>query len=222
MKILIAFFSRTGRTETLMKQIRSNMETRGVSIEWEEIKTAGASSRFAELKKDLHNYPTVFIGLFKSAWRDRFTATYTQTEEDILPLRFPDVSRFDRIIIGGPKWARISYPVARYIHTVKGLAGKEVGSVSTFGGPPLPVFELELIEQSMNRILAEAGASVCFACSAEFVSHGRQGISPSVPNMPDHCSNLSATFWKNSDPGSRKTTSGTWNTPGSSITTIPR
>jgi len=160
MKILIAFFSRTGRTETLMKQIRSIMETRGVSIEWEEIKTAGASSRFAELKKDLHNYPTVFIGLFKSAWRDRFTATYTQTEEDILPLRFPDVSRFDRIIIGGPKWARISYPVARYIRTVKGLAGREVGSVSTFGGPPLPVFELELIEQSMNRILAEAGASV--------------------------------------------------------------
>ena len=62
--------------------------------------------------------------------------------------------------IGGPKWARISYPVARYIHSVKGLKGKRVASVSTFGGPPLNVFELELIEMSMERSLTEAGASV--------------------------------------------------------------
>lgn len=160
MKILCAYFSRTGYTEKLMKRIGSNLEKRGNSIEWEEIKTAEQSSRFGELRKDLHHYPGVFIGLFKSAWRNHFTETYTQTEEDILPLRHPEVSQFDRIIIGGPKWARISYPVARYIHTLKGLTGKKVASVCTFGGPPLRVFEIELIEKSMSRILNEAGASV--------------------------------------------------------------
>lgn len=160
MKILCAYFSRTGYTERLMKEIGTRLEKRGNSIEWEEIKTTEKTSCYTELKKDLHHYPGIFISLFKASWRNHFTATYVQTEEDIQTPAFPDVSQFDRIIIAGPKWARISYPVARYIQSLKGLAGKKIGSVSTFGGPPFRFFELELIEKSMNRIVEEAGASV--------------------------------------------------------------
>lgn len=158
MKMLCAYFSRTGHTKMLMKEIVSRLEKRGHSIEWEKIKTSEKTSRFAELLKDLHNYPGVFASIFKKSWRNHLTDTYIQTEEDIQPLAVPDISRFDRIVIAGPKWARISYPVARYITSVQGLAGKKVGSVSTFGGPPLRVFEIELIEKSMNRLLEDAGA----------------------------------------------------------------
>ncbi|MBN2737172.1 MAG: hypothetical protein JXR70_09345 [Spirochaetales bacterium] len=160
MEILCAYFSRTGCTEKLIKEIGGRLEKKGHSIKWEKIQTTEETSSFIELKRDLHHYPGVFISLFKKSWRNHFINTYTQTEEDIQPLMFPDVSQFDRIIIAGPKWARISYPVARYIHSIKGLAGKKLGSVSSFGGPPLPVFELELIEKSMNRIVEEAGASI--------------------------------------------------------------
>jgi hypothetical protein len=160
MKIVCAYFSRTGNTEKLIKTIGYALEQQGHTVAWEKIETVKKASRFGELKKDIHNYPGVFIGLMSSFLREYFLKTYHQTEEDILPLTYPDVSQFDRIIIGGPKWARISYPVARYIHSVKGLKGKNVASVSTFGGPPLRVFEIELIEKSTERILTQAGASV--------------------------------------------------------------
>lgn len=160
MKMLCAYYSRTGRTETLIKEIGFRLEKKGHSIEWEEIKAEEKTSRFTELKKDLHHYPGVFVSLFKASWRNHFNDGYIQTEEDIQHLTIPDVSRFDRIIITGPKWVRISYPVARYIRSVQGLTGKKVGSVCTFGGPPLHIFELELIEKSMTRILEDTGASV--------------------------------------------------------------
>jgi hypothetical protein len=159
MKILIAYYSRTGYTEKLMKMIGSELEKEH-TVEWEKIQNAEESSGFGLLKKDLHHYPALFLGLLNKKWRDYFNRSYTQVEEDIMPLQHPDVSSFDRICIGGPKWARISYPVARYLHTVKGLAGKKVASVSTFGGPPLRVFEIELIKKSMNRIINEQGGSI--------------------------------------------------------------
>jgi hypothetical protein len=43
---------------------------------------------------------------------------------------------------------------------VRGIRGKKVGSFATFGGPPLKVFELELIEKPMARLLGRMGAEV--------------------------------------------------------------
>ncbi|MEA3471303.1 MAG: hypothetical protein U9R24_06275, partial [Thermodesulfobacteriota bacterium] len=80
--------------------------------------------------------------------------------EDIQPLRFPNVSKFDRICVGGPKWAQISYPVARYLRTVSGILGKKVGSFATFGGAPLKTFEIALIEKPMERLLKRLGAQI--------------------------------------------------------------
>ncbi len=50
--------------------------------------------------------------------------------------------------------------MVRYLNTVHGLEGKKIGSVVTFGGPPLPVFEKEMMETSMNRIVNEKGACI--------------------------------------------------------------
>lgn len=62
--------------------------------------------------------------------------------------------------VGGPKWAQICYPVAWYLQTVRGPHGKTIGTFATFGGRPLPVFEVELAEKPMARLLGQMGAVV--------------------------------------------------------------
>ncbi|MBN1474607.1 MAG: flavodoxin family protein [Syntrophaceae bacterium] len=160
MKILLAYYSRTGFTRKVMEDIQSNLERRGHTTAVEALQVVRETSCVGEIWKDLHHYPLIFLSSFKASWREKYLAGYAQIEEDISPLRYPDVSAFDRICIGSPKWAQISYPVARYLRTVRGLAGKKIGSVATFGGPPLPVFELAMIEKAMTRMVSEQGASI--------------------------------------------------------------
>ncbi len=160
MKILLAYYSRTGFTQRVMEDVKNSLDERGHTVEVERLEVLQTSSCVGEICKDLHHYPLIFFSSFKASWRERYISTYTQIEEDIAPLRYPDVSAFDRICIGGPKWAQISYPVARYLRTVSGLAGKKIGSVATFGGPPLPFFELAMIEKAMTRLASERGASI--------------------------------------------------------------
>lgn len=140
--------------------MKDRLDERGHTVEVERLQVLRKTSCVGEIWKDLHHYPLIFLSSFKASWRERYLATYTQIEEDIAPLRYPDVSAFDRICIGGPKWAQVSYPVARYLRTVRGLAGKKIGSVATFGGPPLPVFELAMIEKAMTRMVNGIGASI--------------------------------------------------------------
>jgi hypothetical protein len=160
MRILLSCFSRTGSTERLAQSIAAELQSRGHTLEWEVIKPAVYYSWFREVSRDFPRYPSIFTSLASSSWRRHHLETYYQVEEDIQPLRFPDVSGFDRICIGGPKWAQIAYPVARYLQTVRGIRGKLVGSFSTFGGPPLPAFEIELYEKPMARFLGRMGAEV--------------------------------------------------------------
>jgi len=160
MKILLVYYSRTGFTKKVMEDIKNNLERRGHTTAVEALQVVRKTSCIGEIWKDLHHYPFIFLTSFKTSWRKRYLETYTQVEEDIAPLRYPDVSGFDRICIGGPKWAQVSYPVARYLRTICGLEGKKIGSVATFGGPPLPGFELEMIEKAMSRIVNEKGASI--------------------------------------------------------------
>ncbi len=160
MKILLAYYSRTDCTKKVMDNVKDRLVRLGHSVEVEHLQVMRESSCVGEIWKDLHHYPLIFLSSFKASWRKKYLASYTQIEEDIAPLRYPDVSAFDRICIGGPKWAQISYPVARYLRTVRGLAGKKIGSVATFGGPPLPFFELAMIEKAMTRMASERGASI--------------------------------------------------------------
>jgi hypothetical protein len=160
MRILIAYFSRTGSTEKLAAALADELRSRGHTIEFEVIKPAVHYSLLRELSKDFPRYPSILLSLASSSWARHHIESYHQIEEDIQSLKYPDVSEFDRICIGGPKWAQISYPVARYLQTVRGIRGKKVGSFATFGGPPLKTFELELIEKPMARLLGRLGAEV--------------------------------------------------------------
>jgi hypothetical protein len=85
---------------------------------------------------------------------------YHQPEEDIHPNFFQDVSGFDHICIGGPKWAYSSYPVARYLKQINGLDHKPVSAFATFGGAPLKVFELKFIFTPMKRQIQKAGGKL--------------------------------------------------------------
>lgn len=158
MRILIAYFSRTGSTEKLAAALADELKSRGHTIEFEVIKPAVRYSLLREMSRDFPRYPSILFSLASPSWRRHHIDTYKQVEEDIQSLKYPDVSEFDRLCIGGPKWAQISYPVARYLQTVRGLRGKKVGSFATFGGPPLKTFELELIEKPMARLLGRMGA----------------------------------------------------------------
>lgn len=160
MRILIAYFSRTGSTESLAAALADELKSRGHTIEFEVIKPVVYYSLLREVSRDFPRYPSILFSLASSSWRRHHIATYNQVEEDIESLKYPDVSEFERICIGGPKWAQISYPVARYLRTVRGIRGKKVGSFATFGGPPLKTFELELIEKPMARLLGRMGAEV--------------------------------------------------------------
>lgn len=160
MRILLSYFSRTGNTEKLAQSIGAELESLGHTLEWEVIKPAVYYSWWREVVRDFPRYLSIIASLASSSWKRRHLQTYYQVEEDIQPLRFPDVTGFDRICIGGPKWAQISYPVARYLQTVRGIRGKRVGSFFTFGGPPLPIFEIEFYEKPIARLLGRMGAEV--------------------------------------------------------------
>jgi hypothetical protein len=143
-----------------MSNVKDSLVERGHTVEVEQLQVIKKTSCIGEILKDLHHYPLIFFTLCSVSFRKWYIANYIQIEEDIAPLQYPDVSGFDRICIGGPKWAQISYPVARYLRTVCGLEGKNIGSVATFGGPPLPVFELGMIEQTMTRVVSEKSATI--------------------------------------------------------------
>ena len=160
MRILVSYFSRTGNTENLAQAIGAELESRGHTLEWEVIKPAIYYSWLHEVARDFPRYLSIIASLTSVFWRRHHMETYCQVEEDIQPLRFPDVSGFDLVCIGGPKWAQISYPVARYLQTVRGIRGKQVGSFFTFGGPPLPIFEVELYEKPIARFLRRMGAEI--------------------------------------------------------------
>jgi flavodoxin len=160
MKILIAYFSKSGCTKKFAKVIESKLISRGHTVEFEIIKRAKNRSWFVELFREIPFYPSIGFATVNSWWRKYHLKTYRQIEEAIEPLSYPDITNFDIICIGGPKWGHISYPVARYINTVNGLAGKKVGAFATFGGPPFKIFELELISNSMKRAVTQQGAEI--------------------------------------------------------------
>ena len=132
MKILLSYYSRKGHTEKLAKVIQKELESLGHEFEVEVIKPRNLSSRWWVLvSRCLPGVPFILFSTFLFRLK-----RYLQPEADIEPLQYPDVSGFDRVIIGGPKWMHLSFPVAKYLKQVKGLSSKQVGGFSTFCGPP--------------------------------------------------------------------------------------
>ena len=160
MKILVPYYSRSGYTERLAKALAAELIVRGHEVVLEKIVAVRERNKWLLVPPLLPLLPLLPLYLLYPPFRHGWLRRYRQAEQDIKPLAHPDVSGFDLIILGGPKWLYISFPVARYLKTVQGLSGKKVGAFATFCGPPLQVFELEMLFRPlMDRIHAK-GACV--------------------------------------------------------------
>ena len=160
MKILIACYSRTGFTEKLAQRIAQELTSRGHVVKMDLIDVVNKKSCWNLLFRQIYQYPLVGLSLISSSFYHWWVKIYHQPEEDIRPHDYPDVSGFDHVCIGGPKWAYTSYPIARYFKQIKGLGDKPLSAFATFGGPPLKVFELEFIFTPMNRQIQKSGGKL--------------------------------------------------------------
>jgi len=115
MRILIAFYSKTGGTEKVAQTLKEEFEKRGHTVSTEKILPQKERS-------------------FWGWWWQRLL----RGDCDIRPLKIKDVSRFDLICVGSPNWTRLSLPVARYLKEVDGLKHKNIGFfATTFASPAI-------------------------------------------------------------------------------------
>ena len=171
MKILIACYSRTGFTEKLAERIAQEFKSRGHIVKRDRIDVVNKKSCWNLLFRQIYQYPLVGLALISSSFFQWWVKWYHQPEEDIQPHNYPDVSGFDHVCIGGPKWAYTSYPVARYLKQVNGLAHQPVSAFATFGGPPLKLFELEFIFTPMTRQIQKSGGKLVSTLGVSSNSH---------------------------------------------------
>jgi hypothetical protein len=158
MKILLAYYSRSGHTEKLALQLRKELEKQGHDVAVENIASLLAPSKWLLVPPLWSALLVLPLVLWVPELRRWWFKRYPQREFEIGPLRHPDVSAFDLVCVGCPKWLYIAYPLARYLRVVDGLAGKRVGAFATFCGPPLEVFELEMLFAPIAHRLAARGA----------------------------------------------------------------
>lgn len=160
MNILIPYYSRTGHTESLALALADELTARGHSVSLEKISVANDRSKWRLTLPLLSTLPILPLYLWNGPFRRWWLQRYPQAQLAIQPLSYPDVSSFDCICIGGPKWLYVAYPVARYLQQVTGLAGKPVGAFATFCGPPLAIFELEMLFTPLRRRIESKGGSL--------------------------------------------------------------
>lgn len=160
MKILIAYYSRTGATEELAKVLKGEFEMRGHLVEME---------RVYPIKE--HSFLTWYLmRIFKR-------------ECPIKELKIKDVSNFDAILIGSPNWqARLSLPMARYLREVEGLEEKNVGFFATTFSLPLPYLILlkftfsRNIKKKTKKITAELVLSSWIKKYSLYSEYGKKAI----------------------------------------------
>ncbi|MFO7541618.1 MAG: hypothetical protein R6W97_02255 [Thiobacillus sp.] len=104
--------------------------------------------------------PLLPVYLLSARFRRVWHRVYHQQEQALRPLAIPDVSAYDLVLLGTPKWLFLSFPVARWLKTASGLQGKRVAPFATFCGPPLKVFELEMLFDPLESRLRALGATV--------------------------------------------------------------
>lgn len=160
MRILVVHYSRTGHTARLADVLASEMNQRGHDVFTEIIRVKRDWSKWLLPIPLLPLLPLLPLYLVSRRFRRFWHSIYRQQEQAILPLDFPDVSGFDRVLLGTPKWLYISYPVARWLNTGIGLSGKHFATFATFCGPPLKVFEIEMLFEPLETRLRLHGAHV--------------------------------------------------------------
>ncbi len=140
MKILIAYYSKSGNTEKLAKVIKQELENRGHSVDMEKIQPVQEHSFF-------------------SWWHIRTI----KGECDIQSPIIKDVSEYDVVCVGSPNWTRLSLPVARYLQMVEGLKYKNIGFFATTAAPPpieWYIFSAYLLDFTLARIIERKGGRI--------------------------------------------------------------
>lgn len=160
MRILIVSHSRSGHTQHLADCLAQEMRARGHTVEQEYIRPVREWNKWLLVIPLLPLLPVLPLYLTWAPFRRLWHALHFQPEQAIQPLIHPDVRAFDRILLGTPKWLYMSYPVARWLKTVQGLAGRKVAPFATFCGPPLRVFEVEMLFAPLDARIRQRGASV--------------------------------------------------------------
>jgi hypothetical protein len=140
MKILIAYYSRTGSTEKLAQVLKKEFKARGHLVDIEKIK------------------PVKEHG-FWHWWHLRII----RGECDIQPPKIQNVSKYDAICVGSPNWTRLSLPMARYLREVKGAKYKNIGFFATTVLPPVFewfIFSAYLLDLTFSRIVEKKGGRI--------------------------------------------------------------
>lgn len=136
MKILIAYYSRRGSTEKLAKILKKKFESKGHSVDVEKIKPIEEHS---------------FIG-----WLFIRVFYFLKKECEIYPSKITNVSEYDAVCVGSPNWAKLSFPVARYLREIEGLRYKKVGFFATTALWPTIewyVFSAYLLYATFSKII---------------------------------------------------------------------
>lgn len=160
MKILIVYYSRSGHTARLAEALARELEARGALVKLEKIHVTHEWSKWILPIPLLPLLPFLPLYLVSAKFRRLWHHIYFQPSQSIQPLAYPDVSQFDQILLGTPKWLYIAYPVAKWLDKIAGIKGKPVYPFATFCGPPLKVFELEMLFAPLTNRLSALQATV--------------------------------------------------------------
>lgn len=157
-RILVVHYSRSGHTARLAEALVQALRQRGHEVATEAIRVERDWSKWLLPIPLLPLLPMLPLYLMSRRFRRLWHRIRCQPEQAIRPLAISDVSGFDVVLLGTPKWLYLSYPVARWLKTVSGLEGKRVASFTTFCGPPLKVFEIEMLFEPLEARLRLLGA----------------------------------------------------------------
>lgn len=108
MKILIAYYSRSGYTEKMAREIEKELEIQGHLVDLEKVEPLKEHSFY------MWWVIRTFIGSVK-----------------IKDLEIKSAAEYDLVLIGSPNWTRLALPMAGYLKKIKGLRHKNVALFST-------------------------------------------------------------------------------------------
>jgi hypothetical protein len=159
-RALIVHYSRTGHTARLAEVLAAEIRQRGYAVDTEAIRVERDWNKWLLPVPLLPLLPLLPVYLLSARFRRVWHRVYHQQEQAIRPLANADVSAYDLVLLGTPKWLYLSFPVARWLKTATGLQGRRVAPFATFCGPPLRVFEMEMLFDPLESRLRACGASV--------------------------------------------------------------
>lgn len=164
MRILIAYYSKTGKTETISKAIKEFLEP-NCEVEMLKIKMAKEYSGLLP-----HLNPRILFDIFLSRKPEIKTAI--------------DMSPYDLVCVGTPNWyGRIAPPVNTFIEKVTGVKGKKaVAFVSSgFGKESYADGLANRLEEKGFKVLKKLSLSIREISESQLIEIGERigrGIFP--------------------------------------------